>query len=1022
MDKSKIKYLQLISTFMITLVITIPIYSASVFAGLGHIGAKGSDNVDGYIKENDHITFEATASISGDAKISRDQVWMGENFIFDSCTRSVDVYECKLRYPKNGTTEFIPRAIPYTINLKDDNYDVVDTESGKIYVDNLKPRITSFRVEPDIVSRGEVRFSYEVEDEACDDDSCEDKCSGIKKLELYKLDGSYKEDIMIDSRDCSFNNVSLKESVSFGDGQHTVYAKAYDRLGQVSDAVSTTFRVDNIPPHIDVNSFRITDETELPMDFASPVAQQVTLYVEILGDDLDKDSVMGDFTSIDSSYTNLKATCGETVDDKTKCTWPINLAITEATTKEFVIEAKDSAGNNEKVSISKNIGIDNIGPEVSSIKTEKVRSGKSYAKLTENNFIVEFKEDGAGLNPNEVILYVENKGVKASNCSQGWTCNWYDVDFSKGGTAKVSIKEDTTDRLGNKARLFTANIIVDTALPRLSAISINNIGGKEATSQGYFKTGDSLQIKAILEDEGIEAAYADLSSIITDANKVMADSCVNVNGSRWQCFWVTPSIDISGFIQNYIYLSFEDVAGNVMQHKEAITVYGVVDEAVSNYWTHKVECSPRLVDRQTTSLINQKVFCHIKLKPLLVEDLIPLSIELGECSNETTAVQEVNLFNNDVGNKNPYLAIILKKQNFNVDQVDLSCPLYIISRVGNEITAAAEEENVAIKLEFYNMPLGELSEGIQKKIDDAVEDATGGVWKLIGGAKKIMYYAKRICQILSIWHNIASAYQLFTVAISNTEDTASFYPPAKAFLYKMRVTQCVSTEAVKEAAVSKEGMLDKFCKFVNCQLTFDKDGKYTSILNKWQVGGKKLMGFAGGDVIEKWTGKDTNAYMDPENSIVVALLTACLPGIIYNLEKWRQIQCMYAHCLQEGVKQQGLPVIACEDQKSYAECKYITGEIFRAFPFTAIFDYYMNMIKNVLANPFKIIGAAAALGCATLCSGPTEKPHSICIGVKIVSLVGQAIGDVTSMIEDGFFKIKDDYCDKLEETEEGGLL
>jgi len=158
--------------------------------------------------------------------------------------------------------------------------------------------------------------------------------------------------------------------------------------------------------------------------------------------------------------------------------------------------------------------------------------------------------------------------------------------------------------------------------------------------------------------------------------------------------------------------------------------------------------------------------------------------------------------------------------------------------------------------------------------------------------------------------------------------------------------------------------------------------------------------------------------MNPKDSMVVALLTACLPGIVYNLDKWRQIQCMYAHCLQEGVKQQGLPVIACEDQKDYAKCKYITGEIFRAFPITAIFDYYVDMIKDALSNPFKIIGAAAALGCAKLCPGPTEKPHGICIGVKIASLIGQSIGDVTSMIDEGVFEIRDDYCDKLEDIEE----
>ena len=168
-------------------------------------------------------------------------------------------------------------------------------------------------------------------------------------------------------------------------------------------------------------------------------------------------------------------------------------------------------------------------------------------------------------------------------------------------------------------------------------LTINNIGGAQGTIPGYFKKGDSLQIKAILEDDAIKEAYADLSSIITNGEKVMADSCVNIIDNEWQCSWVTPSIDISGYIENFIYLNFEDFAGNVLQHKEPVTVYGLTNETEPNYWTHKVYCSPELIDRQTTSLINQKVYCHVKLNPLVVEDLTTLSITLGSCSQDTSA-------------------------------------------------------------------------------------------------------------------------------------------------------------------------------------------------------------------------------------------------------------------------------------------------------------------------------------------------------------------------------------------------
>ena len=1015
MDK-KIKYLQLIATFMISLVITIPVYSASVFADLDEINAKGSDGVDNYVKENDYVEFEATASISGDTEITPEQVWMGSKSEFDSCSIGATGYDCKLKYPTNGTLDWNLKAVPYTINLKDDDGNVVDTKSANLYVDNLPPEVTSFNIGPNLSGAGDFKLEYSIEDKACGDSSCSGKCSGINKLELYDNE-SYKKDIAIDTSDCTFTNESLQESSVFGDGEHTIYAKAYDMLGQISDIVSAKLTVDNTLPVVDSSSFKITGVNGLELDYASTNPVPVTVNIEITEDNLDNGNVIGNFTDINSNYHDLKATCGQTTDSITGCTWQIDLSVSDETAKEFVIEAKDSMGNTASAKMSKSFSVDSTGPVVTSIQTNKVKDNKSYAKLTGNNLTATFTETESGLDFDKVILYVDGVGVKATNCTEGWTCYWDGVDITSGGIVEASIKEDTTDLLGNKVdELFTVDVIVDTDKPKLLNLSVGSIGGSEEELLNYTKTGDKLQIVAILEDESVETAYVDLSSIIQDGNNIEADECTNTDGDNWMCVWQeTPEIDISGYIENYIYFYFEDTAGNVEQQQEAITVYGLINEDIVNYWEHELECSPELIDRQTTPLINQKVFCHVKLNPLSGQIVTPLSVELSGCEGDTSALKEFDSFNDATGNKDSYIKLVLNKNTFNVDEINLECSLSIMSLVGDEITQVPEKENVSIKLEFYNMPLGELSEDVEKKIKDAIDDANGGVWKFVTGAKKMIFYAERLCQMLNVGYNIVAVYQLVTNLLGVAEDTN---PYAKAIIYPERVGQCIGTESAKTAWDAKENIFDKFCKFVNCQHTFDTEGKYTGLIGKWQEGGDKLMGFAGGDFLETWTGKNTNSYMDPKSSMTVAILTACLPGIVYNLDKWRQIQCMYAHCLKEGVEQQGLPVVACEDQKSYAECKYVTGEIFKVIPFTAFFDYYVGMFKDMLSNPFKIIGAGAALGCANLCPAPTEKPHGLCMGVKIVSLIGQSMGDVTTMIDEGVFTIRDDYCEKLENLEE----
>ena len=1045
MNNLKIKYLQFIATFMAVLVITIPIYSANVFAGLDSVSAEGSDGVDNYIKGEDYVNFKAIISASENETINQSQVWLGQNFVFDSCSEGINEYKCILRYPTNNTESWESKSQPYTINLKDNNSNIIDSKSGIFYVDDLAPKISSFSVESSSVSNGSIKFKYTIEEYACSDSSCNNKCSGIKKIELYKLNENYSQSNIIDSNYCSYSNESYIDSSSFGDGQHTIYAKAYDMLGQVSDAVSTILTVDNEAPEIDSSSFTITDDAGLEVNYASTEPFPVTVHIQITGDNLDKGNVIGNFTSIDSSYYNLKATCGDTSGSLTECTWSIDLSISNTTTtNEFVVEAKDSSGNAATAKVSKSFSLDATGPVVTSIKTDRVKDDKSYAKLKNNTFIAEIQED-VGLNSDQVILYLGSTGIKATNCSEGWTCYWYNADLSGSGDIQASIKEDTTDRLGNKAEPFTADITVDATSPKLVNISIDNIGGTEAAMEDYWKTGDSLQIIAIIEEDAIETAYADLSSIITNAENVVADSCTDIGNDQWQCSWITASIDISGYIENYIYLSFEDVAGNVLKHQEAITIYGLTGEAEPNYWTHTVECSPDLIDRQTTSLISQKVFCHVKLEALQ-EDVMTLSIDLEEsgdsttasdsttngnsttasnnttASDSTTAVQEAELFNNDAGSTNIYIKLTLEKKNFNVDDVNLTYQLDITSKVGNKITSPAEKEDVEIKLEFYNLPLGELSDSIKNKIDDAVEDATKTYWKLITGLKKIFFFAERICNFINILHNIVVVLKTVGRYLANLEVTTSG-TPAGPGVKASRTLYDFYTEESRVDTLGVYNDLNKLCNAVNCKVGRAIAGEKEKGLDKWsrRLGGgwgiATMDSWLGSSTLKKWTGKEPfgpNGYMNVKDSMVLSVLTVCLPGIIYNLDKWRQIQCMYAHCLQEGVKQQGLPVMACEDQKSYAECKYITGEIFKVIPYTALFDFYIGKIKGVLSDPLGVVEVVLGYVCAPEIPGRTFA-YDWCATPKIISMIGETIQDVTDIIDEGVFKIRDDYCKKLEE-------
>ena len=160
-------------------------------------------------------------------------------------------------------------------------------------------------------------------------------------------------------------------------------------------------------------------------------------------------------------------------------------------------------------------------------------------------------------------------------------------------------------------------------------------------------------------------------------------------------------------------------------------------------------------------------------------------------------------------------------------------------------------------------------------------------------------------------------------------------------------------------------------------------------------------------------------YMDPNHNLIVAALFGCIPGVIYGLDKYRQIKCLYADCLQNAVGRDGLPVSACEDQKYYATCKYITGELFAVLPWTAIFDHMIGLVKGALSNPFEALGVIASIGCSQTCPTPVALSRIAawgpCEGVKLLNQFGIVAENVKNIIDEGF-KIREDYCSRVEKA------
>lgn len=1033
---------KLIAILICSLIIALPLYSSSVYAGLTELRVEGIDGVDGYIRSEDFIKITVTASIDEDSDITNEQVRLKKVRSFDSCGEGTSGTDCSIRIPREGTRRFAGTK-PFTVELfYDGGVRKAGTINGEVTVDNKAPVIRSFSITPPVTNSGEVVFKYEVEDYAFISGDTS-KCSGIKEIKFYENDltGTVLDKVELDTDECSITG--SRDFPSSALGEVTVCAKAYDWVGHESSINCKTFTVDKEAPVVDADSLIIVDSrgNEISHFADSPI--NVIMSVNIAGDDLDESSVSADISSLNpgqSGYQGLPGSCGSTTEGITTCTWNFDLKPGEGGAKNIVITAKDGVDNGEAQTVSRTFTYDNAGPVITSLRTDRVdNDGNYYASTQGTRFIAEIT-DAAGVDKSDILLHIGRLVFSADNCtptSSGWSCYW-DRNVGGSGTVTASIGTDSKDILGNSVgSQERIDVIIDNTRPNVVDVTINVIGGSAAAFEGHPVKGNSLEITAEVSDIGIAIAYADLSAIIEGADNVTA-RC-DKEDDVVICRWYTESIDISGHINDYLTFYFIDVAGNTASKSEPIEVYGLETDTDPNYWSNSVSCMPKKIDRQVTGLISQRVYCSISLSPSSGSPIV-MSINLGDCGdsqegNSMSFIGNRDIFNNGFKSKNPYIKFTLKKMPMRIDQLDLMCQLKIKSKIGNEITQYDETENVSITIPFYNMPLGEFSDETQKMIDDA-KDSKWVKAKWLGTLNKLLGYSTTICGTIQTVKNVGDFIKLLGLLLDATAKevliTTGWTGIGAGVATAIDTTRMGTQTSAQAMDISTGWTWGKFgnvyCKAMSCRLFYDElwqneitktlTGVQKFVLEKADFGTiYNALGTSGYYIDTKGsqTGFETHltARLNPKDSIILSIATLCLPGVIYNLEKWRQIDCMYVSCLENNARR-GLPLSICGEQRSYGKCKYVTGELFQLTPL-AILNNFGDLVRRALSSPFGVVDISLAVTCSGLIFTPfTGAMANVCLANKIAGLGIDILEDIEGWIAGDKLKSPPDYCTQMQ--------
>lgn len=1034
--------------FMIYLIISLPIVFAQE---LSIQKFQGKDNARGYARIKDELTVEALARIPGEDTISKEQLrlyWGQMYTTFDNCNETTGgYYTCTMYEPQFESYE----PLDLTVELRDDSDNIVGQEAETLQIDNLAPAITEMSVDPPI-SNGEVILSYVAEDYALTTGDTT-TCSGLKSITI-------KEGANLISTDTAGLGECIKDNqvrINFETaGTKQICITALDHVNFASPPRCKEVKIDKAAPNI--QKLDILDEQGFILTHVHSGETRNANINAVITDDgeVAQDTVFANLEQLNPELTEL---IPPDIIENDIYSWRI--PISEASPCKITITATDSLGNTNTKDFTCNIKADDIPPTYIQLISDSERDGiPLYGYGTQ--LILEFEDKdnngnpGIGLQNRNVYLDMTTLGmgpVEPDVCSATtgaeWQCSWFlnPPLTTPEGTYEIILQSDSADDLGNQMGTEHAiQIIYDNTGPSPPEIIEHKVVTGEAGAEyaGGAVRGDYVKYK--VRSREFTTAYANFSDLGA-GEKEPATLCEDAEGGAKDCTFETI-VALDGPFTADIGFSFYDDANNKASTTTTLEIYAIEDSLTADYWkTPTITCSPRVVDRKTATIIPTPVTCRLDLST--PNDKVSTLAIAGpsspdQCTGDVDLnVNDIYMINTAEGSTSPYIFITLEPKEYLRNSLNIVCPITIYSK-REETTAGTTRYYVTrqpqtidanITLQFYNNPMGTAYDSIDKKIERSIDDAWNNQ-QWLGTLRQVLYYAELICWIKQmIVSVIAAMYLVVTLLtpVAGVLKLVTYTKGAGDFVAQVAVGVCGTEEELSETIFGEAGaevlaFLNSICSIVNCGAT----GGY-------QTGA----GYLGGGVpwcqdplkIKEWSpalkkvSESSGISIMPniKDSLILSTLCLCLPGIVYNVEKLRQVHCFRTVCLYDYTKQQGYPVDYCDEMHDYFVCTFVVGEIFSMLPFVGFFDKLIDMVVTFISDPVALFTTALGGICENLCEDKAEP-----VPLELIAFIGCALLKTLSVIMESTAAIKKmtdtesdfgkapggQYCDRVEKIKE----
>ncbi len=1034
---------QRIAMLLICLVISIPIVFAQE---LSIQKFSGKDNAQGYARPQDQLTIEALTKIPGEDIIDPEQVrlYFEDGYIlFDSCNASGTYHTCRIFEPTFSAYE----PIDFKIELKNDGDNTVAQEDMRLVIDNQAPVIKEMKVDPPM-SNGKVSVTYIAEDYAMTyGDTTE--CSGLKAIKITTGTTIHTTD-SAGLGECNKEN-TVEIDYDTG-GKKQICVTALDHVNYASPPKCAEVSIDKSPPNIE--ELTILDPAGFEITHVRSGEERIANINARITDDVEVDSenVLADLKQLNPTITDLLT---PDLTAENIYSWR-GIPVTEASNCKIIITAKDTLGNEARKDFPCSIKADDTPPTVKGLISDAEKDGKPlYGYGTAIIIAFEDKDNtgGAGIGLQNRNAYLDLNAIgmetmQADACIQlqgaDWICSWIinPPATTPEGPYTIKLMPETADDLGNTIGTDQVyDIVYDNTGPRKPEILEAGIVSGEAgtTYEGGAVRGDYVRFKVRSGD--FTTAYANFTDI-GRAERTLFTECVDAEGGAVDCTF-EEQIGLDGPYTATIGFTFYDDALNKASTTTTLEIYGIDNATTAQYWKKpSVTCTPAAIDRQTASLMPTIATCRIDLYTPR-KDITTLSIAGPTSPEQCTGdidlnVNDLYLINTAEGSESPYLFIKLEAKNYYKNTLKINCPLNIYSK--REQTVAGEKRyyvspnpqkvDANITLQFYNNPMELANVNFDEKINKSLEDSFANA-KWIGDLRKWLYYGELMCWIKTLISNVIGALYMVAVVLGMISPALknSVFPPtaaAGATAEASKITICNTEEQVSKIYGDEINGIIKFLDAV------------CSVINCAAVGKGGIEGFFGGGGMP-WCNKfdallkeipglgraseEAGISLMPniKDSLILSIICFCLPGIVYNLEKLRQINCFKAVCLHDYVKEQGYTTEFCDEMHGYLTCMFVYGELFSLLPFAAFFDKLVDMAVTFISDPIALFTVALGAVCETTCPEEGSVTYALCALYKTTAVIMESIAAVKQATDkkNEFGKPPNtQYCDRMEKIKE----